>query len=141
MNILHKIKFRSWYDLSISFLKFSIVGIINTVVDFGTFTLLYGVLQLHYLPSQAAAYTAGVLNSYIGNKLWTFKNRSRKIRPQLLKFLMVNAVSLSASLIGLQLFSGYLGFNVYIVKICIIIITQMINYCGYRFWVFAKTQT
>ncbi len=138
MNLLSKLTTAKWYSQIIYFVKFSIVGIVNTAVDFSAFALLYSVLGIHYLPSQAISYTLGLLNSFVLNKLWTFNNRSCQIPVQLTKFFSINIVSLLISLLGLRLLCGYFGFNVYIVKICIIIITQMVNYCGYRFWVFQK---
>ena len=94
MSIFLRIKSNRWYGQFVSFSKFSMVGLLNTGIDFISFAILYSALDLHYLPSQAIAYTAGVLNSFVCNKLWTFQNRSHQVFRQMTKFVIINAISL-----------------------------------------------
>jgi putative flippase GtrA len=55
------------------FIKFNIVGVLNTGVDFAVFTLLLGV-NVPYQAAQCVSYAAGTLNSFLLNKFWTFKD-------------------------------------------------------------------
>lgn len=57
------------------FLKFSLVGVANTLVDFTVYTVLY-LLGVPYRIAQVFSYAAGTLNSYILNKKWTFARAS-----------------------------------------------------------------
>ncbi|MCK4764974.1 MAG: GtrA family protein [Candidatus Aminicenantes bacterium] len=70
MNLVEKIK--AYKDHILQFIKFNIVGIMNTAVDFTIFTLLI-YLSLHHMISQVISYSCGVVNSYLWNKFWTFK--------------------------------------------------------------------
>lgn len=119
--------------------RFAIVGCTNTAVDFGVFTLLRAVFDLNYLLCQTVAYIAGILNSFVLNKVWTFESKTSNLHTslQLGRFIIVNIVSLSASLLGLKLLSGELHINVYLAKAAVTVLTQAINYSGYRWWVFA----
>ena len=54
------------------FLKFSVVGVTNTVVGFVVFYLLTR-RGVNYIIAQVISYTAGILNSYIWNSFWTFR--------------------------------------------------------------------
>ena len=54
------------------FIKFSAVGVTNTLVDFIVFWLLTHA-GMNYMLSQVFSYSAGILNSYIWNSKWTFK--------------------------------------------------------------------
>jgi len=77
--------------------KFAIVGVLNTLVDFAVFQTLN--LLLGWVdPAQVLGYTCGVVNSYLWNSGWTFKEeRTRSFREMAL-FVLVNLASLGVSL-------------------------------------------
>lgn len=77
--------------------KFAIVGVLNTLVDFAVFQTLNLLLGWVY-PAQVLGYTCGVVNSYLWNSGWTFKEeRTRSFREMAL-FVLVNLASLGVSL-------------------------------------------
>ncbi len=119
--------------------RFALVGCTNTAIDFGVFTLLRAVFDLNYLLCQTAAYVAGILNSFILNKVWTFESKTSNLHTslQLGRFIIVNIVSLLVSLLMLNLLSGQLHMNVYLAKVTVTVFTQVINYSGYQWWVFS----
>lgn len=124
-----------------SFWRFAVVGCTNTFVDFAVFTILREIFDVHYLWCQVAGYTIGTLNSFVLNKNWTFESKTSRFQTsmQFGKFIFVNLVSLGVSLIGLRILNGYYHLNVYIGKVAVTAIAQLINYSGYRFWVFKNT--
>jgi len=75
------------------FLKFSVVGVIGAVVDFGTLYLLHAVFGLPIVLSNTCSFTAAVLSNFTWNRYWTYPDsRSKPIRAQLLQFFAVNVV-------------------------------------------------
>ena len=58
-------------------IRFGLVGVLNTSVDFGLFALLFYVVEWPLLAANAAAYSVAVVNSYLLNKGWTFGDTSR----------------------------------------------------------------
>ena len=75
----------------VRFLKFSVVGTIGAVVDFGTLYLLHAVLGLPIVLSNTCSFTAAVLSNFIWNRYWTYPDsRSKPIRTQLVQFFVVN---------------------------------------------------
>lgn len=92
------------------FIKFSAVGITNTLVDFVVYWLLTHV-GLNYMISQVISYSAGILNSYIWNSKWTFKKESKNDFKTVLLFVLANVLSLGVSLGVLWLFKNPLGWN------------------------------
>jgi len=75
----------------VRFLKFSVVGVIGAVVDFGTLYLLHAVLDLPIIPANTCSFTAAVLSNFTWNRYWTYPDsRSKPIRKQLLQFFVVN---------------------------------------------------
>jgi putative flippase GtrA len=80
----------------IRFVKFSVVGTIGAVVDFGTFNLLSAVLGLWSLISSIFSFTAAVLSNFIWNRYWTYPDsRTKPIGQQAIQFTLVNLVGLA----------------------------------------------
>jgi len=73
------------------FVKFSIVGTVGAVVDFGTLYLLHIILHLPIVLSNTCSFTAAVISNFIWNRYWTYPDsRSKPVRTQLLQFFAVN---------------------------------------------------
>lgn len=118
--------------------RFSIIGFVNTLVDLVIFTFAHSCLGINYVFSQVVGYSCGVLNSFIFNRKWTFKDRisDKKVFNEFVQFVMVNLISLCITTISINLMVKDLKINVYISKIIVIIIAQITNFLGYRLWVF-----
>ena len=117
--------------------KFGIVGVVNTVVDFVSFTIL-NTIGVNYILCQVVGYSLGTLNSYIFNKNWTFDivDNNKKIHEEVIQFIIVNIFSLLITELGLILLVSSFKFNVYVAKVCVIILAQIVNYFSYKLWVF-----
>lgn len=120
-----------------SFLRFGIVGCINTGVDFLVYTLL-SFVGVDKLIAQAYAYTAGLLNSFMLNKNWTFKTKKTNTINEFLKFLPINMISLGFTLVGIWILCDVLTVNVFLAKGILTVFAQLINYFGYKVWVFEE---
>ena len=118
--------------------KFSCVGGLNTLIDFGIFSLLNSLLGINYIISQVISYSSGTLNSFILNKFWTFKDTktNKKTTKEIIQFIVVNSASLGVSLIGLSILLKNNSMNSFIAKIISMVLAQVVNFLGYRFWVF-----
>lgn len=76
---------------AIRFLKFSVVGTIGAVVDFGVLYLLHVVVGLPIVLANTCSFTAAVLSNFTWNRYWTYPDsRSKPIRTQLAQFFVVN---------------------------------------------------
>lgn len=120
--------------------KFGFVGCLNTLIDFGLFSLLNSVFGINYVISQIISYSGGTLNSYFCNKFWTFKDTrtSKKTTSEIIQFIVVNAASLSVSIIALSILLKDNSMNSLLAKIISMVAAQAVNFLGYRFWVFGK---
>ena len=117
--------------------KFAVVGVANTLVDLGLFTLLAQVLGWNRYLSNVISYSAGILNSYIWNRSWTFQSRERFFSPALVKFLTVNLSMLALSTAILYLGSGVLGLPQLLVKLGATGVTMVGGFLCNRLWVFS----
>ncbi len=102
-----KAKKNAWKTL-VQFIKFNIVGVMNTLVDFVVFQLLNLLVGWTYL-AQIISYTCGIVNSYIFNSSWTFKEERTRSFKEMALFLAVNLCSLSVSLGVIWLCKNALG--------------------------------
>lgn len=130
-------RFRSSY---LQFIKFNLVGILNTAVDFIIFSLLIA-LGINYAAAQCTSYAAGMLNSYLFNKHWTFAadrsvNQRTDRRARIIPFIFINGVCLLISLGLLYGLMDVLHLNAWVSKGIATIITMVINFVGNKFWVF-----
>ena len=75
--------------------RYLAVGVLNTLIDVGLFAGLTGWLGLPTLAANTLAYSVGILNGYILNRLWTYGDRPGKtIGVQFSQFVTVSLVAL-----------------------------------------------
>jgi len=117
-------------------LLYAIVGGINTGVDFAAFQLLYFLTPLTGAVCQGISYTLGISCSFILNRKLTFRDHVQAaIARQAGKFLLVNLISLLASMAGIHLLIQG-GMAAPFAKIAITGVTAIMNYFGYKWFVF-----
>ncbi|RAV06651.1 GtrA family protein [Paenibacillus sp. YN15] len=129
----------------IQFIKFGLVGVMNTAVDFLVYALLTW-LGMQYLVAQVFSYSAGTLNSYVVNKLWTFggkaalggekANAGKVDKGEFARFVLVNLATLLLSIGLLYILKTGLGFHPLVAKIGVTAVTVVVNYIGSKLWVF-----
>ncbi len=123
----------------IKFIKFNAVGVINTLVDTGIYSLLV-LLGLDVVIAQVISYSAGVANSYIFNSRWTFRDKETSFKKTFL-FIAVNLASLAAAVAIISLCTRQFGTDKYIAKLISLPFSVLINFLGSRFLVFKSTNT
>ncbi len=80
------------------FLRFSVVGAIGFVVDFGTVfilqaTILPPVNSLNVVIATATAFTLAIISNFTWNRYWTYpESRSRSAKRQLTQFTIVSII-------------------------------------------------
>ncbi len=78
--------------MSTSIVKYGLVGVINTLITGIIIFTLMNVFSVSLRLSNAAGYVAGFFNSFVLNKLWTFKAKETSTLKQFLRFTAVFAV-------------------------------------------------
>ncbi len=122
------------------FAKFSVVGIINTLVHYFTFLLLYTVFRLHYLVASAIGYCIGMITSFIFNKFWTFRSTSKVVADELFKFVFVNLGALLLNLCVLNILVNCFSSKPEYGQIVAVIFSTVANFLGNKFWTFRKIE-
>jgi putative flippase GtrA len=77
------------------FIKFAVVGVSGTVVDFGIFNLLSSLLGFPTLPSSVVSFLVAVFNNFYWNRQWTYpESKERPFGEQFGKFGIVSLAGL-----------------------------------------------
>lgn len=122
----------------VQFVKFSLVGTSNTLVDFAVFSvLLYG-FGLHYLSANVASFTTATTWSYILNRRWTFRARHGKVHVQYFKFILVSIVGLGLNTLILFLLVERAHLAKIIAKALAVLIVLGWNFPINRHWTFRR---
>jgi len=82
VDILHHVEVKK-------FIKFGLVGVINTALDMGVFILLNTVFHVYYLVANIFAFLISGSNSYFLNRRWTFQSANPNWRREMMKYLIV----------------------------------------------------
>lgn len=117
--------------------KFALVGVVNTGVDFAIFMLLVYALGVPAWLAQIASYAGGVANSFWLNRRWTFRAAgSGSHWREAMRFAAVNGASfLAATAVLIGLHQGF-GWSPAAAKAASIAFSMAVNYAGSRYWVF-----
>lgn len=130
-----------WYTRLAEVTRFGLVGLANTALTQGVFSLLFYVVFRGQLAWQSLSYSvgyvAGVGSSFILNKLWTFRDkRLQQTVLQIPAFIIINLLSLGLGNLMLSLF-GRIPFTGTLASLSTMPFTMAVNYLGSRF-VFKK---
>jgi len=78
------------------FLRFTVVGAIGAVVDFGTFNLLSSLVGINAVWSSVFSFLAAVVSNFLWNRYWTYPDsRSKRVSRQLLEFTIISIIGLA----------------------------------------------
>jgi len=78
------------------FIRFSIVGALGAVIDFGLLNLLVQVAGFPKVIANACSFTAAVISNFVWNRLWVYpETRGEPLRKQFVQFFVVNVAGLA----------------------------------------------
>lgn len=120
------------------FIKFCIVGTINTIIDYAFYLLFSRVVGIYFLYANLLSVALAMTSSFIFNKYWTFRDPSRNIKMQYFKFLLVNLVYFILNNSIVFSLVRYLKIYDLVAKIIAVIIGLFWNFFANRYWTFKK---
>lgn len=133
-NVITKKKF---LITSYQFIKFGLVGALGFVINIAIFYFTNEILHIYYILCAIIAFLVAVINNFIWNKYWTFKNTySKSIHFQFFKYLIVNLFSLGINLMALAALVQIFKMQILISQIIAVLCAMAINFIGSKIWVF-----
>lgn len=121
--------------------RFGLVGALNTLVDFGIFNLLAFGLGVSIVVAYPISVAAGIANSFLWNKLWTFSaGRSGRLSREATIFVLVSLGGLLVNYMGFLILHFPIGESSQLIvnleKLAASIVSMVWNFLGYRFFAF-----
>jgi putative flippase GtrA len=114
---------------------YALVGLLNTAVHFAIFEILLRVAGAPALVASTIGYCAGVINSYVLNRIWTFAVKTPPGTREFGRFALVNVLSLSLNLLVLRALIT-LGLSPEVSQIGAIGASLSANFVGSKWWAF-----
>jgi putative flippase GtrA len=102
---------RRWYQPGCSlerFVRYCVVGAINTVTDLSIFVFLTTAFKMAAAPANIVSYTIALCVSFVLNRNFTFRSSAHFLMPtvQFYRFVTINLVSLVGSTAAIWLLSA-----------------------------------
>lgn len=119
------------------FIKFGLVGVLNTIINWVLFILLNSI-GVYYIISNIIAYSISTLNSYLWNSKWVFKYNGDNVNQTTFKFITLNIIGLVLNTIILFLLVDIIKLPKIISLIITTGIVMILNYFINKLWVFKK---
>jgi putative flippase GtrA len=130
------------FGLGHPFARFVVVGCANFVVSFAAFYASYQYLPLPESSGRGAvanvlAYGAGLVNSFVLNRLWTFRAEGH-VGVHALKFGILNAATLAGSTAIVLVLVDRAGLPALAVWLPLTLAILAAHYFGMKHWAFAE---
>lgn len=122
---------------TIRFLEFSVVGAVGVLVNQAVLFLMAYALGIYYLLAAAFSFEVALLNNFILNELWTFRERNKSSQWwfRLAKFHVSRILGFVATIVTLFLITEFLNIHYLISNLIAIGIGTVINYFTSDLWV------
>lgn len=119
--------------------KFAIVGVMNTLVTLVIIFISTRLFGIYYLVANVIGYIAGLINSFLWNRTWTFKSRG-DYKGEILRFLIVFGICYSLQF-GLLIFvKEYCGVSEDISQLIGMVFYTGLNFILNKFFTFRRSK-
>jgi len=137
---IHNVK--DGINFVLQFIKFSIVGVLNTAIALGIYYLF---IWINYsitmaLLGQAVGWAFGVLNAFVLNRAFVFKESKELWWKILIKLYFAYGMSLGIALVLTFILIEILGISAIITPLLILFVTVPFNFLVSKYWSFHKSE-
>jgi len=123
-------------ETAVQFMKFGIVGVLNTVIGLGVYYIFIYIDTSLYIAGNTAGFIAGVLNSYYWNNKYVFtKSEDGHLKPLMRTFAAYGGTFLLGTAL-LFIMVQYLKISEWIAPLINLAVTIPLNFLLNKFWAF-----
>ncbi|MBM3282686.1 glycosyltransferase [Candidatus Gottesmanbacteria bacterium] len=143
LEYLKSIFFMSWRNRNRKdnpigqLLRFLVSGIFTNLANYLAFIVTYRLLAFYYVISSVVGFFTGFVVGFVLNRIYTFGSQSRNIPGEMIKFFVVNLVSLGVNIATIYLLVDNLKIRAEFSQVVAIITSAIANFLGYKFYVFS----
>ena len=131
---------RIWYktnDTSAQLFRYTLVGGLAFIFDFGALFILTEYLNIHYLVSAAIAFLLGLTINYILSIIWVFEKRALSNKKiEFLVFALIGIVGLGLNEFIMWFFTDILYWHYLLSKIISTVVVYLWNFFVRKFVLF-----
>lgn len=117
-------------------LRFGFVGVLNTIVGYGSYYIFIR-LNIYYILASVASQIIGMTHSYIWNKFFTFKSNKKSVK-EAIKFTCVALSTYFINLLLLMMFVEVYYMEKALAGFISMIIVTILSFLGHKFISFNK---
>ncbi|MBR4198704.1 MAG: GtrA family protein, partial [Bacteroidales bacterium] len=99
------------------FLKFCVVGVTGTIIDFGLTWICKEKLKIPKFIANAIGFVVAATSNYILNRVWTWGSTNEQVGVEYVKFFGVSLIGLGLNTLILYLLHEKLKLNFWISKV------------------------
>ena len=110
-------------------MKFGVVGVVATVIDFGVMNLLYYVLGLDILVANTAGFVISLVFNYLASMKYVFEHKEDMSRKrEFVIFVVLSVIGLVLNDGIVLALKGGLGLEANIAKVCATALVMVYNF-------------
>ena len=109
-------------------MKFGVVGVIASLIDFGILYVLTEYLGINYLVSSTISFLASVIFNYILSVKWVFVTAKTNKTKELLLFTILSAVGLVINNLLMWVFVEKAGVYYMLAKVIATVVVMLYNF-------------
>ena len=119
------------------FLKFCVVGVTGTIIDFGLTWICKEKLKIHKFVANAIGFVVAATSNYILNRIWTWGSTNEQVGVEYFKFFGVSLIGLGLNTLILYLLHEKLKLNFWISKVFATGVVMVWNFLANHYFTFA----
>lgn len=107
----------AWWTILMRFVRFGIVGVSGTLIDFGVTWLCKEKLHWNKYLSNSIGFILAATNNYTWNRLWTFESQNSEIFREYGSFVLIALIGLGLNNFVTWLLHEKVHLNFYLSKL------------------------
>ncbi|WP_293739941.1 GtrA family protein [uncultured Parabacteroides sp.] len=125
-------------NLLIQLIRYTIVGGLAFIVDFGLLFILTEYLGLHYIVSATCSFLAGLLVNYYISTAWVFESTIKSKQIEFTFFALIGVVGLGLNNLLIWIFTEKCHIYYMFSKLITAVLVYLWNFLGRKYLVFNK---
>lgn len=137
-ELLHRLFVYKTNNLLIQLIRYTIVGGLAFIVDFGLLFLLTEYFGLYYILSATCSFLAGLLVNYYISTAWVFESTIKSKQLEFTLFSLIGVVGLGLNDLLIWTFTEKFHIYYMLSKLITAILVYLWNFLGRKYLVFSK---
>lgn len=123
-------------------LRFGVVGVLSTLLDYGGFLVLNNLFGIHYLVASTTSYALAIVFNYWLSMKYVFtSSNDRSKKAEFSIYALLTLVGLGLNQLFLYLCVSWLGTSENLGKLVATILVMLYNFISRKIWIEAPATT